>query len=113
MNHTARLARDEAIAEALRVATQVIGDEPATAQALKIIAAIKRLRAADPVQVAALSRVNYMARLQDEARAMWTAHYGQGVTGPDHDVIIDTPLGRFRTVRRRIGRGSRSRLRGS
>ena len=115
MNHTATLARDEAIADALRVATAVIGDEPASPQALKIIEAIKRLRAADPVQIEALSRINYMARLQDEARAMWAAHYSGKVAtlgpfGPEHDVIagIDTPLGRFRvTTWRTRWRGGR------
>jgi len=100
MTVTAALARDEAIADALRAATAVIGDDPATDQALKIIAAIKRLRAADPIKVAALSRVNYMARLQTEAQAMWTGHYGPDAVGPEHDVIagIDTPIGRFRTT---------------
>jgi len=106
---TAALARDEAITDALRVANDAIGDDEPTAQALKIIAAIKRLRAADPVKIAALSRVNYLAQLQREAQTMWNGHYDDGAHGPAHDVIagIDTPLGRFRctTWRRRWSTG--------
>jgi len=106
---TAAIARDEAITDALRVANDAIGDDEPTAQALKIIAAIKRLRAADPVKVAALSRINYLAKLQAEAQSMWNGHYDDGAIGPAHDVIagIDTPLGRFRctTWRRRWNTG--------
>ncbi|MGY4333220.1 hypothetical protein ACVWWG_007637 [Bradyrhizobium sp. LB7.2] len=109
MSVTARLARDEAIADALRVATAVIGDDAASPQALAIVAAIKRLRVADPIKIAALSRVNYLAQLQREAQTMWTGHHAAEATGPEHDVIagIDTPLGRFRctTWRRRWSSG--------
>lgn len=120
MSVTAALARDEAITDALRVANDAIGDEQPTAQALKIIAAIKRLRAADPVKIAALSRVNYLERLQRDAQAIWMAHYGDlgavirgeehKTLGPENDVIagIDTPLGRFRcSTWRREWRGGR------
>lgn len=109
MSVTARLARDEAIADALRVATAVIGDDAASPQALAIVAAIKRLRVADPIKIAALSRVNYLAQLQREAQTMWTGFYAADVTGPEQDVIagIDTPIGRFRctTWRRRWNNG--------
>lgn len=100
MSVTARLARDEAIADALRVATAVIGDDAASPQALAIVAAIKRLRVADPIKIAALSRVNYLAQLQGIAHTLWWGHYAHDVTGPDRDVIagIDTPIGRFRTT---------------
>lgn len=111
MTVTATLARDEAIADALRVAAAVIGDDPASPQALKIIEAIKRLRAADPVKIEALSRVNYMARLQEEARANWQRGHGAyNAIGPERDAIagIDTPLGRFRvTTWRTRWRGDR------
>ena len=105
MSVTASLARDEAIADALRVATAVIGDDIATPQALAIIAAIKRLRGADPVKVAQLRAVNYLAQLQRDAQTMWIGHYAENVTGVQNDVIagIDTPLGRFRcTTWRRV-----------
>jgi len=111
---TAALARDEAIADALRVATAVIGDDIATPQALAIIAAIKRLRGADPVKVAQLRAVNYLAQLQAQARTSWSKQHGgltgaANVTGPQADAIagIDTPLGRFRctTWRRRWSTG--------
>lgn len=99
MTVTARLAREDAITDALRVADAAIGDEPPTAQALKIIAAIKLLRSNDPVKVAELSRVNYVARLQDAARGAWLSRHGS-VFGPEHDATagIDTPIGRFRMV---------------
>lgn len=109
MSVTAAIARDEAIADALRVATAVIGDDIATPQALAMIAAIKRLRGADPVKVAQLRAVNYLAQLQREAQTLWNGHYDDGAHGPAHDVIagIDTPLGRFRctTWRRRWSTG--------
>lgn len=115
MSITARLARDEAIADALRVATAVIGDDAASPQALAIVAAIKRLRVADPIKIAALSRVNYLAQLQGKARGLWMQIYaiedqrGQDCIGPQADATagIDTPLGRFRTVtwRRRWSNG--------
>jgi len=105
MTVTARIAREDAITDALRVATQVIGDDAATAQALQIIAAIKLLRSADPVKVAQLAAVNYMARLQEAARAAWQTEYGgrvatRGPFGPEHDAVagIDTPIGRLRMV---------------
>ncbi|KYK44528.1 hypothetical protein A1D31_14105 [Bradyrhizobium liaoningense] len=103
MTVTASLARDEAITDALRVANDAIGDEQPTAQALKIIAAIKRLRAADPVKIAALSRVNYLAQLQREAQAKWVIEHDKvplAQLGPEHDTTagVDTPLGRFRMV---------------
>lgn len=110
MTVTATLARDEAIADALRVATQIIGDEPASPQALKIIAAIKRLRAADPIKIAELSRVNYMAHVQADARTSWLHRHKVSAIGPEHDAVagIDTPIGRFRVVTWRRGwRGGR------
>ncbi|WP_454618352.1 hypothetical protein [Bradyrhizobium cenepequi] len=113
MTVTARLSREEAITDALRVANDAIGDEQPTAQALRIIAAIKRLRAADPVRVAQLSRVNYMAQLQQAAQAAWLKEHGDPTgckIGPQHDAAasIETPLGWFRMVTwRRAWRGGR------
>ncbi|MGX1353390.1 hypothetical protein AB7M49_007011 [Bradyrhizobium elkanii] len=116
MTVTATIARDEAIADALRVATQVIGDDIATPQALKIIAAIKRLRGSDPVKVAQLATVNYLERVQNAARAEWhtkkslLSNPGEECIGPSYDASagIDTPLGRFRcTTWRRAWAGGR------
>ncbi|MFZ5692429.1 MAG: hypothetical protein ACOY5F_14365 [Pseudomonadota bacterium] len=103
MSVTASIARDEAITDALRVANDAIGDDEPTAQALKIIASIKRLRAVDPVKVAQLRAVNYLAQLQREAQAKWVIEHDRvppAQLGPEHDttVGIDTPLGRFRMV---------------
>ncbi|MGJ5032286.1 hypothetical protein ACQR1I_35990 [Bradyrhizobium sp. HKCCYLS2038] len=115
MSATARIAREDAITDALRVANDAIGDEQPTAQALRIIAAIKLLRSAEPVKVAALSRVNYLAQLQHEARREWQikreilSNPGEHCIGPTYDATagIDTPIGRFRctTWRRRWSTG--------
>lgn len=113
MTVTAAIARDEAISDALRVATAVIGDDIASPQALKIIEAIKRLRTADPVRVAELRTVNYLAQLQQAAQAEWMARHRPLIpmpVGAAHDATygIDTPLGRFRcTTWRREWRGGR------
>lgn len=102
MSHAARLAREDAITDALRVADLAIGDEPPTPQALRIIEALKRLRDNKPARIAAT--VDYMERVQAFARAAWIEdHRGltdtEATTGPHGATAgIDTPLGRFKAI---------------
>lgn len=110
MTYAARMAREDAITDALRATNDAIGDEVPTPQALRIIEAIKRLRASQPVRVARLERVDYLERVQQAARAAWMKAHGNGVTGPEHDASagIDTPIGRLTmTIWRRQWNGKR------
>lgn len=111
MSFTARIAREEAITEALRAINDAIGDEVPTVQAFKIIDAIKRLRDGRPAHVGSTERRDYMAEAQDAARAVWLAVHRLGnTTGPEYDATagVDTPLGRLRvTTWRRSWRGAR------
>lgn len=111
MTQAARMAREDAIRDALRAINDAIGDEPPTPQAFRIIEAVKDLRANAPVRVPIIHRkkhdgigapVDYLDRVQQAARDAWTkAHGGQHgnvvVTGPGADASagIDTPLGRL------------------
>ncbi|OJF89606.1 hypothetical protein AX761_24345 [Rhizobium sp. 58] len=111
--HAQKIARHEALAEALRALDEAIGDEEPTDQAFRVIAAIKRLRDGDPVRVASLSRIDYLSRLQTAAKGAWIEapakspfdpatlpFEGFDISGREHDAIagIDTPLGRLRMV---------------
>lgn len=98
MSHGQRLAREEAITDALRVTDIAIGDEPPTPQALRIIEALKRMRDGKPVRIAAT--VDYMERVQSQARAAWKGRYRPTAFGEKYDATagIDTPLGCFRAV---------------
>jgi len=106
MTHAEKLARTQAITDSLREIDTAIGDEPPTDQALRIIGAIKRLRDSQPSAVASLSRRDYMAEVQERARAAWMKRWrmrplGEGAaTGPQFDAVagIDTPLGRLKLV---------------
>jgi hypothetical protein len=108
VNHAARLAREDAITEALRAINDALGDAEPTAQAFAIIDAIKRLRDGQPVRVTSTDRRDYMAEAQARARAEWQR--SQPATSPTHDATagIDTPLGRLRvTTWRRLWRGEK------
>jgi hypothetical protein len=108
MTHTAKLAREEALTDALRVIDQAIGDEPPSDQALRILAAIKRLRDGQAARVSSLNRRDYMGEVQMAARAAWlekaqamfTSFVGDPHIGPHVAGIvgIDTPLGRLKLV---------------
>lgn len=103
MSHSARLAREDAITEALRATNEAIGDDVPTSQALKIIDAIKRLRSDRPARVTALAAANFMARVQDAARAAWLEKHDpkdRSVRGPGYDATagIETPIGRLSMV---------------
>jgi len=105
MTHATKIAREQFITEALRAVDDAIGQEPPTDQALRMIEAIKRLRARKPVKVAALNPVDYLAKVQAAARAAWVEQHGGEhgniiVTGPHADAVagIDTPVGRLRMV---------------
>lgn len=103
MTVTARIAREDAITDALRAANDAIGNDAPTAQALRIIRAIKLLRAAEPARIAQLAVVNYMAQLQQTVQRSWLEKHGDPdgyKIGPEHDAVagIDTPIGRFRAV---------------
>lgn len=106
MNHTAKLARHDALTEAIRETDAAIGDEQPTEQALRILAAIKRLRDSQPVKVESTARVDYLSKVQKEARNEWqtkrevfAAFFDDNTEafGPEHDATagIDTPLGRL------------------
>ncbi|TIW56698.1 MAG: hypothetical protein E5V54_11305 [Mesorhizobium sp.] len=119
MNVTARLAREDAITEALRVVNDAIGDEVPHAQAFRIIDAIKRLRDDKPARVTSTDRRDYMTEAQAAAQTAWVEQYAtdrNGIlfalppTGPANDATggVDTPLGRLRaTTWRRQWKGAR------
>lgn len=108
MTHAARLAREDAITEALRAADAAIGQEEPTTQAMRIIDAIKRLRAGAPARVTATERVDYLRIAQEAARSAWTAQNdeAQAMRDRGEDFEIDastsahvaTPLGSLRAV---------------
>ena len=99
MSHARTVARDDALVEALRAIDAVLGDTEPTERELAIVRAIQALRSPDPVRVARLVPVDYLAQVQRLARDGWEHQYaGHGlVTGPEHDAVagIDTPLGRL------------------
>jgi len=97
MSHAYRIARDDALRDALRAADAVIGDHPATAQARQIIEAIKRLRDGKPVRVDRLEPIDYLTRLQEQAHAAWMRQHSSDKTGILHDATatVDTPLGQL------------------
>lgn len=110
MNHTARLAREDAITDALRAVNAALGDDVPTDQAFRIIDAIKRLRAGQPARVTSTERRDYMAEVQEAARALWAMKHANDGVGPSMDATagIDTPLGRLRvTTWRRSWTGER------
>ena len=98
MTPAARLAREDTITEALRVANDAIGDDVPTAQALRIIAALKRMRSDKPVRVIGGTGIDYLSRVQELARAAWLKTHSTDSIGPEHDAAagIDTPIGRLR-----------------
>ncbi|MDK2769957.1 MAG: hypothetical protein KYX69_19840 [Sphingomonas sp.] len=100
MTQSARMAREDALTEALRVADTAIGSERPEPQAFRIIAAIRELRDAAPARVTSLSRIDYLERVQRDARIAWGGRWQGNRTGPEHDATagVDTPLGRLRVV---------------
>lgn len=108
MTHAARLAREDAITDALRAVNEALGDEEPTEQAFRIIDAIKRLREGQPARVTSTDRRDYMAEAQDAARGLWARKHANDGVGPSMDATagIDTPLGRLRvTTWRRVWNG--------
>lgn len=97
MRQAAKIARDDTITEALRVANDAIGSEPPTPQTFRILAAIKAMRS-NNVRVTT-GGVDYLARVQQAAQSLWREQY------KDHELTmggecsvsagIDTPLGRL------------------
>lgn len=103
--HAQKLARENAITEALRVADVAIGDEQPTDQAFRIITAIQGMRSDAPVKVSDMRRVDYLERVQEAARAEWIRQHGGQhgniiVVGPGTDAIAgtDTPIGRLKMI---------------
>lgn len=113
MTMTARLAREDAITDALRAVNAALGDDVPTDQAFRIIDAIKRLRDGEPARVTSTDRRDYMAEAQYAARALWAKKHANDGFGQNMDATagVDTPLGRLRvTTWRRLwlgGRGER------
>jgi hypothetical protein len=97
MTHADRLARSDALTEALRAIDLAIGNEPPEPQSLRIIAAIKRLRDDKPVRAALLDRIDYLERVQNEARARWRLRYKDDQIGAEFDIshTVDTPIGKL------------------
>ena len=110
MTQAARMAREDAIRDALRAINDAIGDEEPTAQAFRIIEAVKDMRANAPVRVPIIHRnkhdgiappVDYLERVQQEARAAWQEAHGTApglsVAKPEYDATagVTTPLGRL------------------
>ncbi len=112
MNHAARIAREQAVTEALRAADLAIGEERPTQQALRIIDALKRLRSESPVVVAELKRVDYLAKVREAAQAAWLSAYNSQI-GPEYDAVasVETPIGVLKMIVWRTawngGRGQR------
>ncbi len=108
MTHAAKLARDDAITEALRAANDALGDEEPDAQAFKIFAALRALRDPKPIRAPA-GGIDYLARVQKAAQALWAAGVAQS-GNPDAEATagLDTPLGRLTcTTRKRRWTGKR------
>lgn len=96
MTHAARMAREDAITDALRAADEALGGEQPTPQALRILAAIRQLRSGEPVRVVSTDRVDYLQQVQQKSRALWLRQYGDlPATGPEHDAsaTVKTPIG--------------------
>lgn len=95
MSHAARIARDDALRDALRAADAVIGDQPATAQARQIIDALKRLRDGRPVRTDRIEPIDYLTRVQEQAHAAWQRRHASDKTGIANDATaqVVTPLG--------------------
>lgn len=100
MTHAAKIAREEAFTDAIRIADNAIGDEPPVPQALRIIAALKAMRDAGQATVTGTTRVNYLGRAQDAARSAWLAKYPAATTGAGSDASagVTTPLGLLTAV---------------
>lgn len=104
MTHAAKLAREDAITDALRAANDAIGAEQPTPQAFRIIAALKQLREQISARVQGSDRVDYMERVQEAARGQWYIDHAKGDghirIGPEHDALagVETPLGRLVAV---------------
>lgn len=95
MTQAARLARADALTEALRATNDAISNEPPTDQALRIIDAIKRLRDDKPARITSLNPVDYFSKAQYAAHAAWRARWPTEAVGPEHDATgsVSTPLG--------------------
>ncbi len=100
MKLSERIAREDALSDALRAANDAIGDARPHAQALKIIEAIKRIRSDAPVVVATERPTDFLAMVQAKARMAWREAYGHShgpgvLIGPRHTASAEqeTPLG--------------------
>lgn len=91
----AKLTREDAFTDAIRAADEAIGDEPPTDQALRIIAALKRLRDSVNARVTGTERIDYLRRAQEATQAAWLDQHEPDLIGPAHDAAcrIATPLG--------------------
>jgi predicted outer membrane protein len=112
MNQTARLAREDAITDALRAVNAVIGEDDPTDQALAILAALKSLRDGKPARVPGTARIDYLRRVQDAAQRAWHDAHGTDLSvigiEADAEAIVDTPLGELSAlVWRRAWQGAR------
>ena len=99
MSHAAKLARDEALVEALRATADAIGDEDPTSQAARIIRAIQALRDGS-VRVPGSDRIDYLERVQIAAKRAWHREHPANATGPEYDAraAVDTPIGPLGTL---------------
>lgn len=100
MSHADRIAREEALTDALRIIADVVGNDNASAQVLHIIDAIKRLRANKPARVRMLTPIDYLSRVQELARAKWLTRHAEDPTIGRFEAVhaVDTPIGVLRLV---------------
>lgn len=101
-----RMARDEALADALREADLAIGDEEATDQARRIVAAIKCLRDGRPTVAVTERPIDYLEQVQQAAQAAWwDEHKTADRTGAEYDATaaVSTPVGRLAATTWRVG----------
>ena len=100
MTQGEKIARYNALTDALRVGAEAVEDAQDHPGVTAIFEAIKRLRDAEPAVATNADRVDYMARVQQLARSAYReahgnlpARYGVEV---DATASVDTPLGRLR-----------------
>lgn len=96
MKHIEKIAREAAFTEALQIIADTVGKEnDPEPQTIRIIAAIKHARDTEIATVKGTSRIDYLERLQRQARTAWHTKHEAGTIGEEHDAVatVETPLG--------------------
>lgn len=104
-----RVARYDAITEALATIDRVLSDRQPDTQALDIIDALKRLRDDRPARIVSTNPVDYLDRVQQLSQSAWLQKYAADQIGPEFaaGAIVETPIGMLSisTWRRRWATG--------